>query len=161
MNLNNLSKYRAQLMGVAMLMVIFHHLPFEINNVIYHYFKQNAGFGVDIFLLLSGIGLYFSISKENVSLGDYYRHRAIRIFPIYALIILAVSILKGNYDIWSYLLKATTIGWWVNGVCFDWFIPTIVMLYAVFPLFYLLILKRNGLIGIRGGKLPLPLCMRQ
>lgn len=151
MNLRFLSKYRAQLMGVAMLLVVFHHLPFDINNGIYHYLKQNAGFGVDMFLLLSGIGLYFSISKENVSLKDYYKHRAIRIFPIYALVILGVSIIKGNYDVCAYLLKVTTIGWWINGTCYDWFIPTIVLLYAVFPLFYHIVLKRNGMIGIRGG----------
>lgn len=147
MNIAFLSKYRAQLMGVAMLMVVFHHLPFDINNVVYHYLKQNAGFGVDIFLLLSGIGLYFSISKNNVSLTDYYKHRFVRIFPIYALIILCVSIIKGNYDILDFILKVTTIGWWFNGTCFDWFIPTIVMLYAVFPLFYHVILKRNNIMG--------------
>lgn len=140
-------------MGVAMLLVVFHHLPFDINNGLYHYLKQNAGFGVDMFLLLSGIGLYFSISKENVSLKDYYKHRAIRIFPIYALVILVVSIIKGNYDVCAYLLKVTTIGWWINGSCYDWFIPTIVLLYAVFPLFYDIILKRNRMVGIRGGQI--------
>lgn len=52
MNLTNLSKYRSELMGIAMLMVVFHHLPFEINNPIFHYVKQNAGFGVDIFSVI-------------------------------------------------------------------------------------------------------------
>ena len=154
MNLTNLSKYRSELMGIAMLMVVFHHLPFEINNPIFHYVKQNAGFGVDIFLLLSGIGLYYSISKENTTLLDYYFHRAIRIFPIYALVILAVSIIKGNFNIVAYLLKVSTIGWWTTGVCYDWFIPTIVMLYAIFPVFYHFILRQNGKkTGMWGGYL--------
>lgn len=152
MNLTNLSKYRSELMGIAMLMVVFHHLPFEINNPIFHYVKQNAGLGVDIFLLLSGIGLYYSISKENTTLLDYYFHRAIRIFPIYALVILAVSIIKGNFNIVAYLLKVSTIGWWTTGECYDWFIPTIVMLYAIFPVFYHFILRQNGKkTGMWGG----------
>ena len=150
MNLKDLSTYRSELMGLAMLMVVFRHLPFDINNPVYHYVKGNAGFGVDIFLLLSGIGLYYSISKKGTTLADYYKHRAIRIFPIYALVILIVSLIKGTFSISSFALKVSTIGRWTTGDCFDWFIPTIVMLYAVFPIYYHIVLKPKCL-AISGG----------
>jgi len=136
-------------MGIAMLMVVFHHLPIEIGNSVYSYLKLNAGFGVDIFLLLSGLGLYFSMSKAGSTLASYYKNRAIRIFPIYAIIILCVSLIKGDFDLKTYLLDASTLGWWIDGTCYDWFIPTIVLLYAVFPLFYYAILRHKT--GTWGG----------
>lgn len=151
MNLKNLSTYRSELMGAAMLMVVFHHLPMGINNPVHNFLHANAGFGVDIFLLLSGIGLYFSMSKNSATTAGYYLQRAIRIFPIYALVILAVSLIKGNWSVDNYLLKVSTIGWWTSGVCYDWFIPTIVMLYAVFPLFWHAVLKRGFAQGFWGG----------
>lgn len=143
MKLSDLSLYRSHLMGVAMLMVVFHHLPFDIDNPVFHYLKQNAGFGVDIFLLLSGMGLYYSMSKEDSTLRKYYVSRAIRIFPIYALVILCVSAIKGDRNVGSLFLKISTIGWWTTGVCFDWFIPTIVLLYLLFPIFFFMIRRKN------------------
>ena len=151
MDLSKISLYRSHLMGIAMLMVVFHHLPVEINNPIFHYIKQNAGFGVDVFLLLSGMGLYFSMSKDGSTLKQYYVNRMIRIFPIYVLVIAGVMIVTGTFDWIKFFLQVTTIGWWTTGVCYDWFIPTIVLLYLLFPLFYCNVLKHKGLRTVLGG----------
>lgn len=95
MNLSLISKFRTELMGFAMLLVVWHHLPMNINFSIYDFLKSNGGFGVDIFLLLSGMGLYFSTHK-GLNLKEYAIKRAIRIFPIYALVIITLSIVNGG-----------------------------------------------------------------
>lgn len=141
MNLTLISKYRSELMGIAMLLVVWHHLPININIPIYDFLRINAGFGVDIFLLLSGIGLYYSMSKES-SLRNYYLKRFIRIFPIWAIFILCLNFIKGNFDFTYLFLKISTIGWWTGSVGMDyWFIPNIVVLYIVYPLFHQVLQK--------------------
>lgn len=141
MKLENLSKFRTELMGFAMLLVVWHHLPISIDNALYSIFKDNAGFGVDIFVLLSGMGLYYSASKY-FNIRDYFKKRVIRIFPIYAFVILCVLLLKGTFDFQRYVLLTTTIGYWTQGICFDWFIPNLILMYILFPLFYKIIEKK-------------------
>lgn len=137
MNLSFISKFRTELMGIAMLLVVWHHLPMNINFSVYDFLKTNGGFGVDIFLLLSGMGLYFSTSK-GLDIKKYAIKRAIRIFPIYSLIIVVLSIIKGGgYDITNIILKITTIGWWTGHGAYDWFIPNLVLLYILYPFYYL------------------------
>lgn len=141
MKIENLSKFRTELMGFAMLLVVWHHLPMFMNNALYGILKDNAGFGVDIFVLLSGMGLYYSASK-HFNIRDYFKKRVIRIFPIYAFVILCVLLLKGTFDFQRYVLLTTTVGYWTHGICFDWFIPNLILMYILFPLFYKIIEKK-------------------
>lgn len=67
----DISRYRTQLMGMASLMIIACHAPASgvlmppvLANVLSY-----GNFGVDIFLLLSGLGLYYSLSKRPVENG--------------------------------------------------------------------------------------------
>lgn len=61
-----LSKYRTQLMGLAMLLILIFHTGIDVKSVnVIRSIKDIGDVGVDIFLLLSGIGLYFSYSKNN------------------------------------------------------------------------------------------------
>lgn len=62
-----ISTYRTQLMGVAMLWVVLFHATFSINNPLQGVKAIGYG-GVDIFLMLSGMGLYFSYKKIGSSL---------------------------------------------------------------------------------------------
>lgn len=141
-NLNLLSEKRDSLMGLAMLLVVLHHLPVNIPHPFHlaDWIHRNGGFGVDIFLLLSGIGLAFSITKCK-SLKEYYTRRIVRIFPLYCFVICLVTIIKIHwraYDInpLGLLFEITTLGHWIGKDSFDWFIPNMVLLYAVFPLLY-------------------------
>ena len=64
-----ISKYRPVLMSVAILLIMFCHLDTAQNhNDADHTrlagFLQTGSVGVDIFLFLSGIGLYFSYTKK-------------------------------------------------------------------------------------------------
>jgi peptidoglycan/LPS O-acetylase OafA/YrhL len=60
MNLKLLSKYRTELMGIA----IFYIFLFHIYDIGYAYKIRSYGYvGVDIFFMLSGIGLIYSWKK--------------------------------------------------------------------------------------------------
>ena len=79
-----LSKYRSELLGVAMLWVMLYHaeaLEFELEifNLV-----RGAGFGgVDIFILLSAMGLAMSLGRREQEYSDFMARRAKRILPAY------------------------------------------------------------------------------
>lgn len=144
-NIQDISKYRSALMGIAMLLVVWHHLPMGVPSIIVNTLKGHAGWGVDIFLFLSGIGLYCSAHKK-FTLKSYYIKRFIRIFPVYAFIILCTDIITGHFNLSAFFYKVTTIGFWIGKNSFEWFIPTIVGLYLIFPIFYYIIKYNKGIL---------------
>ena len=66
-SVQDISKYRTYLMGVATLLVIFGHSAG--NGVIMPKWLESlcglASVGVDIFLFVSGLGLWYSLKKLN------------------------------------------------------------------------------------------------
>ena len=62
MNWNDLSRYRAPLMGFAMIIVMLFHTPLPGNDLFYGLMRCGNN-GVDMFLFLSGIGLWFSWTR--------------------------------------------------------------------------------------------------
>lgn len=131
------------MMGIAALMVIIVHLwgsssiPLWLGNI--QRFAQN---GVDIFLFLSGLGCYYSISKRTV--GDFYKHRLARILPSHLIVLTGYMLIEcigwkfsviESYQynsIFSFFLRGNTLGW---------FISSILVLYLITPLLYKLINK--------------------
>ena len=63
-------------MGFAMIIVMFFHAPLPSKDLFYGLMRCGNN-GVDMFLFLSGIGLWFSWTKKNASrpsfLSFYYR----------------------------------------------------------------------------------------
>ena len=85
-NLSCLSKYRTECMGLAILFVFgVHSLDF---NIMYKDFMRQAlrygQIGVNIFFLLSGLGMFYSLRK--VGIKQFYKNRAIRLLPTYLVI---------------------------------------------------------------------------
>lgn len=131
-----------------MLMVVFHHLAIPDLGRFVGFLHGNGGFGVDIFLLLSGMGLYYS-TRNGINLKQFYYKRFVRIFPLYFVIVGMFQIIYGH-SFPDFILKATTIGYWTEGKMYDWFIPNIVALYILFPVFRFAIFNRkySNLAGI-------------
>lgn len=137
-------KYRLPIMGLAALWIfIFHESEHEWVKVYFSpqwlssalYFIKRIGFcGVDIFLLLSGIGLVHSIEKH--SLTSFYSRRLKRVFlPFFV-----VGLIRMFVDGWSlstFLRKIFLYDFlFVNINSLLWFIPVILILYLFFPLYY-------------------------
>lgn len=138
-NLNNLSQYRGQLMGIATLMIIFCHINVYIPNLPSYIAKPltYGNYGVDVFLLLSGIGLSYSLAKCK-NLKDWYLKRYKRILVPYILIQVpfwTYYIVTGQFDFIDNLKVLSTIEFWLShrGA---WFIALLIPLYLVTPILY-------------------------
>lgn len=93
-NVQDISEYRGQLMGIATLLVIFGH---SVGNGVAmpRWMESLCGLssvGVDIFLLVSGLGLWYSLTSlngNNVQQGVrcWYLRRYKRILIPYLIII--------------------------------------------------------------------------
>lgn len=159
LNLNflDLSSYRTQLMGIAALMIIIGHanayhvlMPNILSSICSHF-----AIGVDIFLFLSGLGLYYSLSKNTLSnKNDYlsfYKKRFYRIFIPYFMIYIPyclIFILLDRYSIRDSILCLSTLEFWIfhRGA---WFISLIIILYIISPFLYKVLLgKSKWLIAI-------------
>ena len=98
--LDLISKYRGAIMGFAALWILFFHewVTLFVNNQvgvnIEGYLKRIGFCGVDIFLLLSGIGLTFAIRKGNV-LTFYYRRIKRILLPF-----LVMAIIRCALEVW-------------------------------------------------------------
>ena len=77
----NLNLSRNAIKGIAILWVIFFHAQLGLNGILYEIQKIGYG-GVDIFLFLSGYGLYRSLSRDQ-DLARYLKRRAARLLPVY------------------------------------------------------------------------------
>ena len=84
--IHDLSRYRGELMGVAMLVVMLFHVGGNRHETIWLCMGRCGNVGVDMFLFLSGIGLWYSLSSRpwggvRSRLSTFYRRRLLRIYP--------------------------------------------------------------------------------
>ena len=79
---SDLSLFRNELKGLAILGVILCHMKLPIGEGLLKKLLFYGYSGVDVFLLLSGYGLYVSLSRSD-DLGGYLRRRAARLLPAY------------------------------------------------------------------------------
>ncbi len=145
-----LSKHRVSLMACAIIWVFLHHgaqmglkLPSDATGL--KLFLRRGNMGVDIFLLLSGIGLYFSYRKNEDALS-FYLKRIKRVLLPYLLIgggFWFVTDLLWKKDIVLFLKDITLISFWKDGITRSWYIALILFLYALFPLIWKMV-YRNG-----------------
>ncbi len=138
-----LSKYRAELMGAAIIWIILYHgyrddmlFPGKL-NIINFIFSKGAC-GVEIFLLLSGLGLYYSFSK-NQSLSYFYKNRVKRVVLPYLLVSGCFWIgqdLLYHKNIILFFKNITLYSFWRSGYLRLWYIALLIPLYLIFPLLY-------------------------
>lgn len=145
--LDLLSKHRNALMGFAILWIMVFHIP-ELSGIKLFDFIQSVGYGgVDIFLFLSGFGLYFAMSKYGKNLKIYYKKRFLRIIPEFWFVLVIVFLLNMNYTLDSFInliWDASTLRYWIGKPHPLWFISFIIVLYAIYP-FYFRLFKNHGM----------------
>lgn len=142
-----LSNVRSELMGLAALWVmLFHAYQFKFGFFPLDAFKQIGFAGVDIFILLSAMGLYVSLSRtEKPSLTQFYLRRAKRVLPTFWLVVGAYSlylVLRGRigWNVLAWNLSAVYYWFRIDGA-FNWYIPSLLAFYALAP-FYARLLRR-------------------
>ena len=74
LNLGLFTKYRTELMGVATILIILCHMP--AHEVVMPsplaMMLSHGGAGCDIFLFLSGLGMYCSLNQHKASGGGHF-----------------------------------------------------------------------------------------
>lgn len=142
-----LSKHRTSIMGFAIIWVMMFHLAYRPEIPIIKDFINYGYGGVDIFLFLSGFGLFFSMSKENTNLTTYYKKRFSRIFPIFWFFLIVTFLYSKNFSSASFTdlaIRATTLGYWIPGGSYTlWYISCIVLLYVIYPIYHKLLVKKG------------------
>lgn len=70
-NLVDLSRFRTELMGIsAMLILLCHSTAYIAMPIGVMYALSVANIGVDLFLFLSGVGMWYSLSKLNCDIDS-------------------------------------------------------------------------------------------
>jgi putative acyltransferase len=149
--LANISRYRGELMGAAILFVILFHVGLPREDAFFG-LKRMGNIGVDFFLFLSGMGLWFAWTK-NPSLRQFYLRRFLRIYPTWFLIAclyyipdylkLELTGHRGQSTNIIDLIGDITINWnfWLHDELTFWYIPAIMFFYLVSPFYMRLIIK--------------------
>ena len=142
-----ISKHRKFLMGISIIGIllchynecrVLHGMP---GNILSKILALGTAF-VDVFLVLSGLGLFYSYSKNGRLL--FYKKRVLRILPTYLLITLpywiyqevAVEGLAGIEAVKSILYNVFFGSLIFEGVQRFWFVFAILLFYIMFPLLY-------------------------
>lgn len=137
-----LSRYRGELMGLAMLgVMLFHAYELELTSLPLRAFRQMGFAGVDIFLLLSGMGICCSMyRREGEPVGQYYLRRCRRLLPAFWLVVGLYSValalagrIRPDVILWN---LSTLSYWWNIPGGFNWYVSAIVVLYLFAPLYY-------------------------
>lgn len=141
--LANISRFRGELMGAAMLFIILFHVGLPRTDMFFG-LRRCGNIGVDIFLFLSGVGLWFSWVKQP-SMWSFYRRRLLRILPAWLIMSSLYYIPRFNPQTGSIidLIGNITINWnfWLHDELTFWYIPAIMMLYLWAPPYMKLITK--------------------
>lgn len=144
MEIQDLSRFRRELMGVAMLSVMFFHIVGSHHESLALSVAQCGDVGVDMFLFLSGMGLWYAWSKHP-SLSYFYKRRFARIYPAWLIvtgIIYIPRLFNGDMSIGMLIGEwAIGLGFWQSGDLSFWFIPAIMVLYLCAP-FYMRLISR-------------------
>ncbi len=150
-----IGRHRKAIMGFAALYIFVFHEYQPILTPGSLWFKlffgiRHLGFmGVDIFFLLSGIGLTYSIHKSGISMFYYKRLRRIA-FPF-----LCIGIIRAIYDKWffvEFIKNVTGINFWTRSIySYLWFVPAIATFYLIFPLYNKVFEKMSNKISFTGA----------
>lgn len=140
MRFQTLFKYRKNMMALAILLILCYHTKGSWPETA---LKKAAGFfygGVDIFFFASGIGCFFSYSRDRDPVG-FLRRRAGRILPVYLPFILVwiltqargggigfAAALANLFGVQGFTAVSPTFNWYVSGMWLSylltpWLVP--------------------------------------
>ena len=144
---SELSSQRLIITGIAALWIVFHHaykLDFSTFTNLsvfgkalcaaFAAIKPAGNVGVEMFLICSGLGLYYSFSK-NSNLLSFYKKRAIRILPALLIVSSLYYAFKG-LGIKEYLMSVFLVDYYTKGNSQFWYFALIILLYLFYPVIH-------------------------
>lgn len=162
-NLFSISEARNVIFGIATLWIgLFHSDQLTLSVLTknqflidaFKYFRGCGNIGVDMFLFLSGVGLFFSFTKDSNVLS-FWKKRLMRVLPsafLIATFYFSLRYVNGRATsgLLHYISRLTFTYFFVKGERVFWFISLILVLYIVFPIFFKAIEKFRlwGMLGL-------------
>lgn len=142
--------------GMALMLILWHHLFYEKPEAgwIVYQTALLAKVCVGIYVVLSGYGLGESVKKRGLELASFYKRRLVKLYLNYWLIALIFvpfgtlfmhktlqsvygdAYLQGLFLQMMGIHMFTWVGYGYNATW--WFMSLIIVLYAIFPLVYVL-----------------------
>ena len=98
-------------------------------------FALYGNIGVEWFLILSGIGLFFSLSK-NDDIKQFYKKRFRRIVPTYLFVAIPFFLISFPFDLKKFLIRISGLNLVFYWERFFWFIPLILLCYLLSPFYF-------------------------
>lgn len=143
-----LSTYRSQIMGVAIIWIMLFHgndlysLTLKGIPLLEAIIKRGM-MGVEMFLLVSGIGLFFSFSKNGNTL-QFYIKRVKRVVIPYLVIAFPFWLWQDVWvkkDIGKFFLDISLVSFWKEGIRTVWYVAFILFIYIVYPFVFRVFMK--------------------
>ena len=154
LNWGLVSKYRTELMGIAAILILIFHSTMTradgkifcdslynnygiITKLLFHIVNQ-LNIGVEFFLFVSGVGLYFSYEKKP-KFKDFYIKRIINVYFMCAIITLLMQLCIIGFTNMSFknlILHTFSLTWLLGINITNWYVSFIMIIYLVFPLLY-------------------------
>lgn len=134
------SKYRAELMGIAALMIIVCHSPHYIQMPNWlDTILSNGGTGCDVFLFLSGMGMFNSYTNHKLkgnNVFSWYWKRYVRIIIPCAFFIIGIMIYRGGVSTISlpYFVIDLLGFLYLTGNSGLWYVSCALILYLLTPI---------------------------
>lgn len=150
--LGMISRYRSEIFGITILWIMLLHGVIMDKVVVYdsvewlYIILKHGNVGVDIFLFLSGIGLYYSFSKDS-DLGHYMKKRLSRVLVPYLVIGGIYFLYKDifcKHAILKFLTDLSLMSFVFKGNKLIWYIFGIMFCYIIFPYIYRLLYEEDG-----------------
>lgn len=148
-NWNIFSKNRNAIYGVAIISIMIFHFFEDIANSnlsggglgflgkLYNTFIGSVG--VEFFVFLSGVGLYFSMSKDS-NILHFFQKRIKRILPVYLMvaipywIVIDLIIMQKGVKMFAFDFGFVTF--FTQGTRTFWYVLFIVFAYLIYPFVY-------------------------
>ncbi len=139
-SIKELLKHRSVWMAAAIILVLFFHAETEVGFPGLSFLSKYGHYGVDIFFFASGIGCWYSLSK-NQETSSFFLRRIKRIMPVYLTFIViwsAFQIITSQMPIDSVLGNALGVEFFRKSTKwnFNWYISGMWVSYLLAPLFY-------------------------
>ena len=159
-----LSRARAWLMGVATLLVTFYHSQYldlfsssfltqtRLLSLVTRVHKTGNS-GVDLFVLLSGFGLFFSYArlkeKQAHPARAFYQRRYGKVLPTVLTVTVLTYGLLGTDSVSDWFGKVLLYGTYLPGRAGGnfWYFSCLMGLYLIYPLVHRIIQGKHGLGG--------------
>ena len=132
------SDYRTYLMGISILWIILFHTAWYLwFPKVIEIFQRSGNYGVDIFIFVSVYGLYRSMQNHR-TLRQWYVRRLKRIIPSFLIVTTMLAFIE-CWSVTDYIKEIAFIGFLLPNIKYEvvfWYIPAILIFYAIFPYVY-------------------------